>query len=73
MRAFRNLMLTMVSSAALAACAQPNGRPELAFSQPAEAEIRTVNLDELQALPHSGCVLQARVDVAGLPANFFVD
>jgi sugar lactone lactonase YvrE len=29
--------------------------------------------DELQALPHSGCVFQARVDVAGLPANFFVD
>ena len=29
--------------------------------------------DELRALPHSGCVLQARVEVAGLPANFFVD
>jgi curli production assembly/transport component CsgG len=51
MRIFRNLLLTVVSSAALAACAQPNSRPELAFSQPAEAEIKTVNLDELQALP----------------------
>jgi sugar lactone lactonase YvrE len=29
--------------------------------------------DELQALPHSGCVFAARVDVPGLPANFFVD
>ena len=28
---------------------------------------------ELQSLPHSGCVLQARVPVAGLPANFFID
>ena len=51
MRIVRNLLLTRVSSAALAACAQPNGRPELAFSQPAEAEIKTVNLDELQTLP----------------------
>ncbi|MBO9646291.1 MAG: SMP-30/gluconolactonase/LRE family protein [Pseudacidovorax sp.] len=29
--------------------------------------------DELAAFPHSGCVLAARVDVAGLPANFFID
>lgn len=29
--------------------------------------------EELQALPHSGCVLAARVDVPGLPANFFID
>jgi sugar lactone lactonase YvrE len=29
--------------------------------------------DELQALPHSGCVFSARVDVPGLPANFFID
>ena len=29
--------------------------------------------DELQALPHSGCVFSARADVAGLPANFFID
>jgi sugar lactone lactonase YvrE len=29
--------------------------------------------DELQALPGSGCVFAARVDVPGLPANFFVD
>lgn len=28
---------------------------------------------ELQALPHSGCVLAARVDVPGLPVNFFID
>jgi sugar lactone lactonase YvrE len=28
---------------------------------------------ELQALPHSGCVLSARVDVPGLPTNFFID
>jgi sugar lactone lactonase YvrE len=28
---------------------------------------------ELQALPHSGCVLATRVDVPGLPVNFFVD
>lgn len=28
---------------------------------------------ELQALPHSGCVFAARVDVPGLPANFFID
>lgn len=28
---------------------------------------------ELQALPHSGCVLSARVDVPGLPVNFFID
>jgi sugar lactone lactonase YvrE len=28
---------------------------------------------ELQALPHSGCVLSTRVDVPGLPTNFFVD
>jgi len=28
---------------------------------------------ELQAFPHSGCVFSARVDVPGLPANFFVD
>lgn len=28
---------------------------------------------ELLATPHSGCVLKMRVDVAGLPANFFVD
>lgn len=29
--------------------------------------------DELAAHPHSGCVLAARVDVPGLPANFFID
>lgn len=29
--------------------------------------------DELRAFPHSGCVLSTRVDVPGLPANFFVD
>jgi sugar lactone lactonase YvrE len=29
--------------------------------------------EELAAFPHSGCVLSARVDVAGLPANFFID
>jgi sugar lactone lactonase YvrE len=28
---------------------------------------------ELEALPHSGCVLAARVEVPGLPANFFID
>jgi sugar lactone lactonase YvrE len=28
---------------------------------------------ELAAYPHSGCVLSARVDVAGLPTNFFID
>jgi len=28
---------------------------------------------ELQAYPHSGHVLSARVDVAGLPTNFFID
>ena len=28
---------------------------------------------ELQALPLSGCVLTARVDVPGLPVNFFID
>lgn len=28
---------------------------------------------ELQAFPHSGCVFAARVDVPGLPANFFID
>lgn len=30
-------------------------------------------LEELRALPHSGCVFSARVDVPGLPASFFVD
>jgi sugar lactone lactonase YvrE len=29
--------------------------------------------DELAALPDSGCVFSARVDVPGLPANFFID
>lgn len=29
--------------------------------------------DELQAYPHSGCVFVARVDVPGLPTNFFTD
>jgi sugar lactone lactonase YvrE len=29
--------------------------------------------DELQALPHSGCVLSVRVEVPGLPTNFFID
>ena len=29
--------------------------------------------DELQALPHSGCVLAARTAVPGLPANDFID
>ncbi|WP_372828138.1 SMP-30/gluconolactonase/LRE family protein [Polaromonas sp.] len=29
--------------------------------------------DELAAMPHSGCVLAMRVDVPGLPVNFFVD
>lgn len=29
--------------------------------------------EELAAFPHSGCVLTARVDVPGLPTNFFVD
>jgi sugar lactone lactonase YvrE len=29
--------------------------------------------EELQAFPASGCVLTARAEVAGLPANFFVD
>lgn len=28
---------------------------------------------ELQAFPDSGCVFAARVDVPGLPANFFID
>jgi sugar lactone lactonase YvrE len=28
---------------------------------------------ELQEFPHSGCVLRARVDVPGLPTNFFID
>ena len=28
---------------------------------------------ELERLPHSGCVLQARVEVPGLPTNFFID
>lgn len=29
--------------------------------------------DELQALPQSGCVFSTRVDVPGLPVNFFAD
>jgi sugar lactone lactonase YvrE len=29
--------------------------------------------DELEALPHSGCVLATRVKVPGLPTNFFID
>jgi sugar lactone lactonase YvrE len=29
--------------------------------------------EELAGHPHSGCVLAARVDVPGLPANFFID
>ena len=29
--------------------------------------------EELQAMPHSGCVLAARVDVPGLATNFFID
>jgi sugar lactone lactonase YvrE len=29
--------------------------------------------EELQALPQSGCVFSARVDVPGLPTNFFID
>ena len=29
--------------------------------------------DELQALPQSGCVFCLRVDVPGLPVNFFQD
>jgi sugar lactone lactonase YvrE len=29
--------------------------------------------DELQALPRSGCVFSARVEVPGLPTNFFID
>lgn len=29
--------------------------------------------DELEALPHSGCVLATRVEVPGLPTNFFID
>lgn len=29
--------------------------------------------DELQAFPRSGCVFAARVDVPGLPTNFFID
>ena len=29
--------------------------------------------DELQAHPQSGCVFSARVDVPGLPTNFFID
>ncbi|MDB5752818.1 MAG: hypothetical protein JWP65_3239 [Ramlibacter sp.] len=29
--------------------------------------------DELRTLPHSGCVLATRVDVPGLPVNFFED
>ncbi|HEX7889859.1 MAG TPA: SMP-30/gluconolactonase/LRE family protein [Ramlibacter sp.] len=29
--------------------------------------------DELRALPESGCVFAARVEVPGLPANFFID
>jgi YD repeat-containing protein len=28
---------------------------------------------ELQEFPHSGCVLRTRVDVPGLPTNFFID
>jgi sugar lactone lactonase YvrE len=28
---------------------------------------------ELAALPHTGCVLATRVDVPGLPVNFFID
>ena len=28
---------------------------------------------ELEQFPDSGCVLMARVDVPGLPVNFFVD
>ncbi len=31
------------------------------------------SLDELQALPQSGCVFSMRVDVPGLPVNFFQD
>jgi len=46
------------------------------------ADLRTLYLtsarhgrpaEELQALPDSGCVFAARVDVPGLPANFFID
>jgi sugar lactone lactonase YvrE len=29
--------------------------------------------DELRERPHSGCILWARVDVPGLPVNFFID
>lgn len=29
--------------------------------------------EELQQFPHSGCLFAARVDVPGLPANFFID
>jgi sugar lactone lactonase YvrE len=29
--------------------------------------------EELQACPHSGCLLAAQVEVPGLPANFFID
>lgn len=29
--------------------------------------------DELREMPHSGCVFATRVDVPGLPANFFID
>ena len=28
--------------------------------------------EELQAYPHSGCVFSMRVDVPGLPVNFYV-
>jgi sugar lactone lactonase YvrE len=29
--------------------------------------------EELEAFPHSGCVFATRVDVPGLPVNFFID
>lgn len=29
--------------------------------------------EELEAFPHSGCVFAVRVDVPGLPTNFFID
>lgn len=30
-------------------------------------------VEELQAFPHSGCVFSTRVEVPGLPTNFFID
>ncbi|WP_142848137.1 CsgG/HfaB family protein [Telmatospirillum sp. J64-1] len=51
MRRLRSLALAFAGSAVLAACATPDIRPELVFSQETENEYTTGALDELQSLP----------------------